>query len=198
MPPPHLRTDTSRNSILSTTFGYPQMVIRGLTTSLSFHIVFVVLVLVVACVQFVRTYNDRRKRRKSCATMSVKSEKGETPPCVEELPRVKKEPTPEPAPEPTREPTPETFRPVYPWIAPPQPLPGPYDPRLYPLPTLRRHSHAASTPGEESVETGRISYTRRVSTNTMPPRHSTVNGTVSIGTNGTAGWRRNQWVVEGG
>ncbi|KAF2873609.1 hypothetical protein BDV95DRAFT_348511 [Massariosphaeria phaeospora] len=88
---------------------------------------------------------------------------------------------------------PPTFRPIYPWIGPPQPLPGPYDPSLYPLPTLRRHSCCppAANPSENST----VPYTRRVSTNSMPGHPSILHGTVTTSSNG---WRRKQWVVTGG
>lgn len=86
-----------------------------------------------------------------------------------------------------------TFIPIYPWIGPPLPLPGPYDPRVYPLPTLRRHSSVE--PSQEATENETISYTRRVSTNSIPVRQITLHGTI---TTSQKGWRRNQWVVSGG
>lgn len=86
----------------------------------------------------------------------------------------------------------QDIRPIYPWIAPPQPLPGPYDPRLYPLPTIRRHSYDPSVFVPEQNTS--ISYTRRVSTNDIPTRQATVHGSV---TTSTRGWRRNQWVISG-
>lgn len=85
-----------------------------------------------------------------------------------------------------------TFEPIYPWIAPPQALPGPYDPRLYPLPTIRRHSYDPSAPAPEQDTT--ISYSRRVSTNDIPSHQARLHGSV---TTSTKGWRRNQWVVAG-
>ncbi|CAI6340999.1 unnamed protein product [Periconia digitata] len=97
---------------------------------------------------------------------------------------------------------------VYPWIAPPQPLPGPYDPPFYPLPTLRRHSYDPTvtkekTPHAEAAEMTASSYTRRVSATNIPRSGAqtsqtaarvVVRGTV---TNSSKGWRRNQWVVGG-
>lgn len=87
---------------------------------------------------------------------------------------------------------PPAFQPVYPWTSPPQPLPGPYDARLYPLPTIRRHSYDPSVVVPAANST--ISYTRRVSTNSIPTHTSTIHGTV---TTSTKGWRRNQWVISG-
>ena len=86
-------------------------------------------------------------------------------------------------------------KPIYPWISPPQPLPGPYDPRFFPLPTVRRHSHDLSPSPSPEAEAHTASYTRRVSTNSLPTRQSTLRGTVTVSNNGT---RRNQWVVTGG
>ncbi|KAF2678525.1 hypothetical protein K458DRAFT_316821 [Lentithecium fluviatile CBS 122367] len=85
-----------------------------------------------------------------------------------------------------------TFKPIYPWTSPPQPLPGPYDPRLYPLPTIRRHSYDPSVVAQEQDAT--ISYERRVSTNSIPTQQAKLHGTV---TTSTDGWRRNQWVISG-
>lgn len=93
--------------------------------------------------------------------------------------------------------SPRDFKPVYPWISPPQPLPGPYDPRVYPLPTIRRHSYPNPSP-ENPMETNTISYTRRVSTNSVPNHESTLRGSITVSSNGTSGWRRNQWVVSAG
>ncbi|KAF2659629.1 hypothetical protein K491DRAFT_150445 [Lophiostoma macrostomum CBS 122681] len=87
-----------------------------------------------------------------------------------------------------------TFKPIYPWIAPPTPLPGPYDPQVYPLPTIRRHSYADPSKGLP-LEHETISYTRRVSTNSIPHRQASIQGMV---TTSSHGWRRNQWVVSGG
>jgi hypothetical protein len=84
------------------------------------------------------------------------------------------------------------FKPIYPWISPPQALPGPYDPRLYPLPTIRRHSHDPSAQRPEQNTT--VSFARRVSTNHIPTQQRTLHGSV---TTSTRGWRRSQWVVSG-
>ncbi|KAF1971046.1 hypothetical protein BU23DRAFT_199028 [Bimuria novae-zelandiae CBS 107.79] len=86
----------------------------------------------------------------------------------------------------------EPYTTLYPWILPPQPLPGPYDPRLYPLPTLRRHSYDPST--NVSTERSEIAYIRRVSLNSIPTQQSTIRGTV---TTSSKGWRRNQWIISG-
>lgn len=83
-----------------------------------------------------------------------------------------------------------TFEPIYPWVSPPEALPGPYDPRYYPLPTLRRHSFNPTTPISE--EKTSISYTRRISTSSIPTRKSLLSGTT---TTSSKGWRRTQWTV---
>ncbi|KAK7181367.1 hypothetical protein DPSP01_013899 [Paraphaeosphaeria sporulosa] len=84
------------------------------------------------------------------------------------------------------------FKPTYPWTSPPQPLPGPYDPRLYPLPTIRRHSFNPSV--EQSHDVAAASYTRRVSLNSLPSENGTLRGTVTVS---SQGWRRNQWIISG-
>ncbi|PSN66407.1 hypothetical protein BS50DRAFT_574835 [Corynespora cassiicola Philippines] len=114
------------------------------------------------------------------------------------------------------------FQPVYPWKLPPQPLPGPYDPRLYPLPTLRRHSYDPSIVSPENgpnsshhptatatTTTTTLCYTRRVSTNSIPDSTSTSRSPSiappptpkllhgSVTRSAANGWRRNQWVVSG-
>jgi hypothetical protein len=88
-----------------------------------------------------------------------------------------------------------TSKPIFPWVLPPQALPGPYDPPYYPLPapTIRRHStDASNTPAEES---GAVSYFRRTSTAGIPPRDTALYATT---TTSTQGWRRTQWIVTGG
>ncbi|KAF2646185.1 hypothetical protein P280DRAFT_3637 [Massarina eburnea CBS 473.64] len=87
---------------------------------------------------------------------------------------------------------PSMFNPVYPWECPPQPLPGPYDPRLYPLPTIRRHSYDPTT--ITPTQNKSLSYIRRVSADTIPMSQTVLQGTV---TTSTRGWRRNQWVISG-
>lgn len=82
-----------------------------------------------------------------------------------------------------------SLKPVYPWIAPPTPLPGPYDAPYYPLPTLRRHSDSLT---EEPEKLATASYTRRVSTNNTPATNATLNGSLTVSNHG---WRRSQWSV---
>lgn len=187
--PPHLPPGASRTSHLLPSIDPSQMVTKWSSTIASFPSIIIVLVLLAGFARCILRYYSQRKRRAVCATMSEKEKTVST----EKAPT--SEASPEASREASREASPEAFRPVYPWIAPPQPLPGPYDPRLYPLPTIRRLSYPEPAQ-DESVETGRISYTRRVSAN--PTRQTTVNGVVMTGSNGTSGWRRNQWVVEGG
>jgi hypothetical protein len=93
------------------------------------------------------------------------------------------------------------LQPVYPWIAPPTPLPGPYDAPYYPLPlpSIRTYSDdAASKPTEETrdiaEETRTVSYTRRES-NSTPDQEPTIRGTVTVSNHG---WRRTQWTVSKG
>ncbi|KAF1957812.1 hypothetical protein CC80DRAFT_34095 [Byssothecium circinans] len=93
---------------------------------------------------------------------------------------------------PSKDQRPPFIKPIYPWISLPQPLPGPYDPRLFPPPTIRRHSYDPSTMTQNQNET--VTYVRRVSTDTIPMSTAMLRGTVTTSTNG---WRRNQWVVSG-
>ncbi len=98
--------------------------------------------------------------------------------------------------------------PIYPWIAPPQDLPGPYDAPYYPppLPTikteesLQNDNQPGTTKTEppsddvpEELET--ITYTRRISTTSTSDQESLVEGTVTVS---TKGWRRTQWSVTAG
>ncbi|KAL5429705.1 hypothetical protein PMIN04_000087 [Paraphaeosphaeria minitans] len=84
------------------------------------------------------------------------------------------------------------LKPIYPWTSPPQTLPGPYDPRLYPVPTIRRHSYISSV--EQSHDVAATSYTRRVSLNSLPAEKGTLRRTVTVS---SKGWRRNQWIISG-
>jgi hypothetical protein len=101
-----------------------------------------------------------------------------------------------------------TLSPIYPWMSPPQALPGPYDAPYYPppLPTIKteeslqieNHSptikiEAISDDIPEELET--ISYTRRVSANSVPDYDSLLEGTVTVS---NKGWRRTQWTVTAG
>ncbi|KAF2279974.1 uncharacterized protein EI97DRAFT_106511 [Westerdykella ornata] len=92
-------------------------------------------------------------------------------------------------------PPPLPFTPIYPWLTPPQPLPIPHGAETFPLPTLRRHSSAQTSQHQPTSESRIVSYTRRVSTNSIPARTSVLHGTV---TTSQKGWRRRQWVVTGG
>jgi hypothetical protein len=98
--------------------------------------------------------------------------------------------------------------PIYPWIAPPQPLPGPYDAPYYPLPlpTIKSEESFDVKPNPPDVklediaddipeELESISYTRRFSTNSTPDHESLLEGSVTISTNG---WKRTQWTVTAG
>jgi hypothetical protein len=87
------------------------------------------------------------------------------------------------------------FKPVHPWIAPPTPLPGPYDAPYYPLPSIRRFSQDSSTDSlPEEIQA--ISYTRRVSTNSnASDNNPTLHGTITVSNHG---WRRTQWTISKG
>jgi hypothetical protein len=106
----------------------------------------------------------------------------------------------------------ETLRPsllpIYPWIAPPQTLPGPYDAPYYPLPspTIKPEKSIDSqtklpnvkleeTSDDMPEEHESISYTRRVSTSSIPDHESLLEGSITIS---TKGWRRTQWTVTAG
>jgi hypothetical protein len=88
-----------------------------------------------------------------------------------------------------------TETPIYPWILPPQTLPGPYDPMYFPLPapTIQAES---SGPSQAKCE-GRhsTSYTRLVPNIGTPPGEAILYGTITTSTNG---WRRTHWNVTGG
>lgn len=176
--PPHPRSTTSSW-------------IETWTVSNSFDHVFEIVLLlsiVATAVQSFLVCSTRRKRRMSKADSP--QEKVSTP----ERPSLEKEPNEylESLKQETLQPK---LGPIYPWIAPPQPLPGPYDAPYYPLPlpTIRRHSH---DPSEEAPEeTSTISYTRRVSTNSTPEHEATIQGSTTVS---TTGWRRTQWTVAAG
>jgi hypothetical protein len=98
--------------------------------------------------------------------------------------------------------------PIYPWIAPPQSLPGPYDAPYYPLPlptiepeksfdtrAKRPTVKLEETPEDMSEELESISYTRRVSTNSIPDHKSLLEGSVTVS---TKGWKRTQWTITAG
>jgi hypothetical protein len=106
----------------------------------------------------------------------------------------------------------ETLRPsllpIYPWIAPPQPLPGPYDAPYYPLPlpTIKPEKSLNSetkspivkledTADDVPEELESVSYTRCVSTNSIPDHESLLEGSITVS---TKGWRRTQWTVTAG
>jgi hypothetical protein len=90
-----------------------------------------------------------------------------------------------------------TFKPIHPWIAPPTPLPGPYDAPYYPLPSIRRASQDSTTSESLPEEIQAISYVRRVSnsSSTSEDASSTLHGTITVSNHG---WRRTQWTVSKG
>ncbi|KAF1999952.1 hypothetical protein P154DRAFT_211940 [Amniculicola lignicola CBS 123094] len=183
MPPPSQPTGLSRVSRheAADIFALPKLLLLAL--------------LVTTCVRVGVSLYSRRKRR--IPAPPLPTEEKESPPIV--IPRDGRCPQSKdhaPCPSQTAHVRP-AFRSIYPWTAPPHHLPGPYDPRLFPSPTIRRHSYADSLQ-QPPTDTSTISYTRRVSTNSIPARQSTLHGTITTASNGTSGWRRKQWVVEGG
>lgn len=90
----------------------------------------------------------------------------------------------------------QTFRPIHPWIAPPTPLPGPYDAPYYPLlkPTLRRSSYdPSSAASEEQV----FAFTHHVNTpdDVAEKLKLPIRGTTAVSNHG---WKRTQWTVSAG
>jgi hypothetical protein len=88
-----------------------------------------------------------------------------------------------------------TEKPIFPWVSPPQVLPGPYDPMYYPLPAplfrcKTSGSLAANVEGRHSV-----SYTLHVPKSGIPLGEAVLYGTMTSSTNG---WRRSHWNVTGG
>ncbi|KAF2736083.1 hypothetical protein EJ04DRAFT_177328 [Polyplosphaeria fusca] len=179
MPPSSLPTGLSRISAISQLGTFSQL-----------PKIFLLALVAVTCIRLAVLHCTRRTRRSTVSSPSTK-EKGST--YCQAVPETPLREHPRPG---SKGQIPPTFNPIYPWTGPPQELPGPYDPRLYPLPTIRRHSHNPSPTAP--MDTNSISYTRRVSTNSIPARQTTLRGTLTTSSNGTTGWRRNQWVVEGG
>jgi hypothetical protein len=88
-----------------------------------------------------------------------------------------------------------TEKPIFPWVSPPQALPGPYDPMYYPLPApsfrcKTSGSLAANIEGRHSA-----SFTRLVPKSGTPIGEAVLYGTMTTSTNG---WRRSHWNVTGG
>ncbi|KAF2112912.1 hypothetical protein BDV96DRAFT_146022 [Lophiotrema nucula] len=178
MPPPSIPTGLSRISNLSASNGFTHL-----------PKIFLLALVVATCVRAVVLHCFRRKRtiEDPC---QVRQEKDSATCQVAPKEDLRRHRYLE-----DKNPPPPTFRPIYPWVLPPQELPGPYEPRLYPLPSIRRHSYEPSHAAP--MEMHSASYSRRVSTNSIPTQHSTLRGTVTVSSNGTNGWRRNQWVVGG-
>lgn len=159
--------------------------------------------LLISCFRLALALQSRRRERaiSRSITMNETDKKDQKQDSLSPERPVKKEsPTSQPSPLPTsmqRQVETPTYKPIYPWTAPPHRLPGPYDPPYYPLPTLRRHSSSDSTSTTTSSahEQKTEAYTRRVSTNSIPIQESILRGTV---TTSPDGWRRNQWTVSGG
>lgn len=155
--------------------------------------IFLLVLVVTTGIRMAVLHCARKKRRIAAASQHVQEEKDSTSCQAPSEKDLRQDGCPQ-----SKDQPPPTFRPIYPWISAPQPLPGPYDPRFYPLPTIRRHSYDPSHGPSPEAEAHTISYTRRVSTNSLPTRHPTLHGKVTTTSNSTAGWRRNQWVVSGG
>lgn len=88
----------------------------------------------------------------------------------------------------------QSFAPIHPWIAPPTPLPGPYDAPYYPLPmpTLRRYSHESSSTTPEKEEY--VALTHHIPTPNQPDREFSlpIRGTTTVSNHG---WKRTQWTI---
>ncbi|KAJ8109394.1 hypothetical protein OPT61_g7490 [Boeremia exigua] len=89
----------------------------------------------------------------------------------------------------------QTEKPIYPWILPPQALPGPYDPMYYPLPAPSLRHKPAGSPSEGMEGRHSTSYTRLVPNSGVPQSGAVLYGTMTTSTNG---WRRSHWNVTGG
>jgi hypothetical protein len=88
-----------------------------------------------------------------------------------------------------------TEKPIYPWILPPQTLPGPYDPMYYPLPAPSHRSKSSGSLAANVEGRHSTSYTRPVPKAGTPPGESVLYGTMTTSTNG---WRRTHWNVTAG
>jgi hypothetical protein len=100
-------------------------------------------------------------------------------------------------------------KPIYPWVAAPTPLPGPYDAPYYPLPlpTIKRYSDDPNpeTPiktedvSEETKDipesTPTISYIHHLSPDTTSDQNPMIRGTITVSNHG---WRRTQWTISKG
>ena len=166
--------------------------IESSTTTTDFgHLIKIVFLLSIftTVVRSLVILSTRRKRRMSDRSPSREKNAPPTPPALEKEPNQYLQSLKE-----------ETLKPhlgpIYPWIAPPKPLPGPYDAPYYPLPapTIRRHSSSSSEAETEEMSKT-IPYTRRVSTNSIPKQELNLEGTTTIS---TQGWRRTQWTVSAG
>ena len=97
------------------------------------------------------------------------------------------------------------FIPVYPWIAPPKPLPGPYDAPYYPLPLPTLQTEKSFYPTEtqspaikkeeDEEELGAASYTRHIPPHSLEERQAVLQGAVIVS---SKGWRRMHWTVIAG
>lgn len=85
------------------------------------------------------------------------------------------------------------FKPVWPWIAPPTPLPGPYDAPYYPLPGVQ--SPPLNQTVEKSDDFSTSPYIRRISSSSSPNQEATLHGITTVS---SQGWRRTQWTVATG
>jgi hypothetical protein len=98
--------------------------------------------------------------------------------------------------------------PIYPWLAPPQRLPGPYDAPYYPLPlptiavektfgdeTQSKNIKLESTSDNRPEELETIVYSRRLPTPNNRESDYLREGVVTVS---TKGWRRTQWTVNAG
>lgn len=98
--------------------------------------------------------------------------------------------------------------PIYPWIAPPQRLPGPYDAPYYPLPlptiaiqeiaeddSSSQTSASPTTSDDRTEELETIVYSRRLPPPNALETEAVREGVVAVS---TRGWRRTLWTVNAG
>jgi hypothetical protein len=100
-------------------------------------------------------------------------------------------------------------KPVYPWTAPPTPLPGPYDAPYYPLPLPSIRECPDNANPETPIKTEDVSeemkstpesthttsFTHHLSPDSTSDQKAMVRGTITISNHG---WRRTHWTVSKG
>jgi hypothetical protein len=154
----------------------------------------------IGCIRLVIIHFVREKRKTATSNQHAQeTDKAEYQAPVERIPRQHAKPysrvsirQAQPHAESNDQPAPSS-QPLYPWIMPHQPLPGPYDPQYYPLPTIRRLSDPEPSQ-DMPAKMSTVPYQRQIATSS-PTCRSTLQGTI---TTSSEGWKRTQWVVDGG